>query len=161
FAALSGNVRQAAGYGLISQSGAALAAIGAGTPLALAAAAAMSFASIFTGALALLTIGAAGERAGSDREADLGGLARTVPLTALLALVAGLSALAIPATAGFAGVTILSDAIALEDRPLLWLAIVASGAGAVLHIGGRIPYAVFFGADSGKRPAEAPFAGLL
>ena len=48
-AAMSRDVRQSAAYGIISQAGAAIAAIGAGTPFALASAAALAFASLFHG----------------------------------------------------------------------------------------------------------------
>lgn len=161
FAALAGDVRRAGAYGVISQSGAALTAIGAGTPLSLAAAAAFAVTSLLSGMLGLLALGVAGERAGAWRGEALGGLARTMPATAGLALVAAASAMAAPGFAGFAGAAILIDAIALEDRPLVWLALVASGAGAALHLGARLPFTVFFGADQGKRPADPPFAALL
>jgi multicomponent Na+:H+ antiporter subunit D len=160
-AALSGNVRQAAAYGVLSQSGAAIAAIGAGTPLALAGAAALSFAGMLHGALALLALGLACERSGTSEESELGGLARSMPITALLAIVAALSTMAAPGFVGFTAAALHGEAIAQEERPLLWLALVAASAGGALHIGGRLPYAVFFGTDRGQRPADADFSAQL
>jgi hypothetical protein len=56
---------------------------------------------------------------------------------------------------------VISAALANEGRFIGWLAMTAAGAGAVLHIGVRVWFEVFFGPDRGRRPAEAPFAAQL
>ena len=160
-AAMSRDVRQSAAYGIISQAGAAIAAIGAGTPFALASAAALAFASLFHGTLGLLAIGLACARIGSARESALGGLARSMPMTAILSAIAALSAIGAPGFIGFAANTIHGDALAQEDRPLVWLALIAASAGSAFHLGGRLTYVTFFGPDRGQRPLDAQFSAQL
>jgi multicomponent Na+:H+ antiporter subunit D len=160
-ALLSQDVRQAAGYGVLSQAGAAMAMLGVGTTMAVAAAAALSFAAMLHNTLALLALGLACERTGLSRTGELGGLWRTMPFAALFAVVAGLSALAAPGLAGFAAMTLASDAAGQEERLLLWLTLTAASAGAALHIGARLPLAVFFGSDHRLRPADATFPEQL
>ncbi len=160
-AAVCADMRRCVLYGALSQSGMAMGAIAAGAPLAVAAAAAYAFAATLHTLLALLALGLARERTGAGPAGSLGGLCRTMPLTATMAVAAGLSALAAPGLAGFSASALLRDAVAQTDKPLLFYAIVAAGAGAALHAGGRAPYQVFFGRDRGLRPREAPFGALL
>jgi multicomponent Na+:H+ antiporter subunit D len=160
FAAVARDLRQAIGYGVVSQTGLALAALGVGTPLAVAGATAFAFVCAPQNALSFLAIGLAYERA-EAAGGRVGGLARSMPITALMAIAAALSALAVPAFAGFAARTVALHAIVQEGRNTIWLALTAAGAGAVLHIGLRAPYEVFFGRDQGARPPEAPFGSQL
>ncbi len=157
FAAAAQDMRRAIAYGLISQAGVAMIGIGAATPLALAGAVAFTFACMFHNALAFMTIGFAHERAAGIA----GGLARTMPVTAAMSIVAALSALAAPGFAGFVGHSVLTAAVGQEERAFAWFAAVAASAGAVFHIGLRAPFQVFFGRDGGARPADAPFYTLL
>lgn len=162
FAAAARDLRVALAYGAVSQTGAALIAIGAATPLAVGGAGAYAFACALHGALALMAIGFAYQRIeGDGRALRVGGLARSMPITAALAVIAGLSALGAPFFAGFAGYSVIGSAVANEGRWLAWLALTGSAAGAVTHAGLRAPYEVFFGPDTGARPAEAPFMAQL
>lgn len=157
FAAMTTNMRKALAYGLVSQAGVAAIGIGAATPLALGGATALGFVGMFHNTLAFLAIGLAYERSSGA----VGGLARTMPFTALMALIAGLSAMATPFFAGFAGQAVIAGAVAGDGLDWAWYAIAAASAGAVLHAGLRVPLKVFFGADGGARPADSPFGAQL
>ena len=52
------------------------------------------------------------------------------------------------------------DATAKSPHFWAWAAIVLASVGAFINAGIKIPHRAFFGADSGKRPAEAP-TGML
>jgi multicomponent Na+:H+ antiporter subunit D len=156
-AATTKNLKQSLAYGLVSQAGIVIIGIGAATPLALAGSAAFAFACMVQSALAFMAIGFAYERSNGA----IGGLARSMPMTALMAIIAGLSALGAPLFAGFAGQAVISGAISREGLATAWLVITAASAGAVLHAGLRAPFEVFFGRDGGARPADAPFGVLL
>jgi multicomponent Na+:H+ antiporter subunit D len=157
FAAATKNLRQALAYGIVSQAGVAAIGIGAATPLALAGATAFAFACMAHNALAFMAVGFAYERANGA----IGGLARSMPLTALMAIIAGLSSMAAPLFAGFTGQAVIAGAVSREGLATAWFVLVAAAAGAVLHAGVRAPFEVFFGRDSGARPADAPFGVLL
>jgi multicomponent Na+:H+ antiporter subunit D len=139
-----------------------LIAIGAATPLAISGAAAYAFVCALHSALAMMAVELAYRRLEEDGQPDTpGGLARSMPLTAALAVIAGLSALCAPLFAGFAARSVIGAALANEGRLLAWLAALAVTAGAVLHIGLRAPYEMFFGPDRGIRPKEASFPAQL
>ena len=160
YAALARDLRRALAYGVISQIGCVLIGIGAATFLAMSGAAAMAFALMLHAGLSFTAIGFAYRSAEAQPAGrnQIGGLARTMPVTALMAIIAGLSAVAAPGFAGFAGMSVIGAAVGQEGRALAWATLALAGAGAVFHAGLRAPYEVFFGRDNGARPADAPFA---
>ncbi|MGE3303916.1 MAG: proton-conducting transporter membrane subunit [Hyphomonadaceae bacterium] len=159
FAAAARDPRTAMAYGAVSQGGAVVAALGVATPLASAGAVAYGFVCVLHTALACMAVGFACERAAAG--IPVRGLARAMPITAAMAIVAALSALAAPGFAGFAARTLIADAVAHEQRAIVYWALAAANAGAVLHIGLRTPYDVFFAEEPGGRPQEKPFLTVL
>jgi multicomponent Na+:H+ antiporter subunit D len=155
------DLRRVLCYSLIGQVGFMVCGAGVGTSLAVNGAVAHAFASLCYQTLLFMSLGAVMLRTGATRASDLGGLYRTMPLTALAAIVGSLSLCAVPLFAGFAGKSMTVSAI--EGQKLFgpWLMLLAASAAMVVHTGLRVPLAVFFGRDRGLRPAEAPFNMLL
>jgi multicomponent Na+:H+ antiporter subunit D len=156
FAVIENDLRRVLAWSLNSQLGFMVAGIGIGTPLALNGAVAHALASIVYQALLFMAAGAVLLRTGTARATDLGGLVRSMPWTAGFAVVGAAAISAVPLLSGFVSKAMILSAALEEGHPWLWLALVAGGAGAFLTAGLKVPYCAFFGADRGKRPAEAP-----
>ena len=162
FAVIENDLRRVLAYGLNSQLGFMVCAVGIGTELAVNAAAAQAFASVLYQGLLFMGMGAVLLRTGTVNASELGGLHRTMPWTTLFTLVGAASISAVPLLSGFVAKSMAMSA-AHADHTLLavWVMLLFGSVGAVVHSGIRVPYLAFFGHDSGKRPQEAPFNMLL
>jgi multicomponent Na+:H+ antiporter subunit D len=138
------DLRRALAYGMIAQVGFIVACIGVGSPLALAAGAAHAMATALGGIVLAMALGAVLDRTGETRASKLGGLARTMPVTATLACIAALSIAGAPFTAGFASLALVFDAFARAGAPAVYFTLVAAAGAAVAHTAVKIPYAAFF-----------------
>src|SRR5690606_27521410 len=87
---------------------------------------------------------------------DLGGLFRTMPVTATCGIIGALAISAFPLTSGFVSKSMISQASADEHLTVVWLLLAAASAGVFLHAGIKFPWFVFFQKDSGMRPPEPP-----
>jgi multicomponent Na+:H+ antiporter subunit D len=87
--------------------------------------------------------------------AEVGGLARSMPWTAFLAVV-GVLSMAAPLTLGFVSKSMIAQAAGDLHRIGLWLALAAASAGVFVAVGLRFVWFTFFGPDSGLRPADPP-----
>lgn len=167
FAVIENDLRKVLAYSLNNQVGFMICAIGMAdlaTPYgqyALNGAAAHAFAHIMYKALLFMTMGAVLYRTGTTKASELGGLYRTMPLTALFCLIGGASISAFPLFSGFVAKSMTMSAAAHEGHVIVWLMLLFASAGVLEHSGIKIPYFAFFGHDSGKRPKEAPFNMLL
>ncbi|MBX3492709.1 MAG: Na(+)/H(+) antiporter subunit D [Parvibaculum sp.] len=161
YALVENELRRVLTYALNSQLGFMVVGIGIGTPLAINGAIAHALSSIFYQALLFMSIGAVLFRIGSSRASDLGGLARQMPWTALFCIVGGLSIAALPATTGFVSKSLVLSAAGYGGLYLVWLALIAANAAAVLHSSIRVPLSAFFGPDRGLRAKEAPSHMLI
>ena len=85
------DLRRALAYGMTVQVGFIVACIGVGSPLAIAAGAAHAMAAGLGVTIMAMSLGAVLERMGTTQASRLGGLGRTMPVTAALACIAGLS----------------------------------------------------------------------
>ncbi|MEZ6024250.1 MAG: proton-conducting transporter membrane subunit [Hyphomonadaceae bacterium] len=132
FAAAKDDLRAGAAYGLMAQTGVCVALIGAGSPLAMAAAEGHAFTSIFAFLALLMALGAILERTGNARISSMTGLARTMPLSVGLLLVSGLAVSATPGLAVYATHTVALDATA--QWPLRWLWLMIAATPAVLFV---------------------------
>lgn len=156
-ALLANDLRRILCYGLISQVGLAITAIGIGTPSALTAATTFAIANVFGFLLMFMAIGAVLFRTGTASAASLGGLAATMPWTAGFAVVGGLSVAGLPILAGGTAVPALLTAIWNDAGPYIAALALFGVAGVWAHAGLRVPAAAFFGdARAGKTAPEAP-----
>ena len=154
---LENDIRRLLSFALINQVGFMVVAVGIGTELALNGAAAHAFTHVFCMALLFMSAGAVIYRTGRHKASELGGLFRSMPLTAGCAIIGALALAAFPLTSGFAARSLtLAAAAGAGLTPVGWL-LAAASAGVVLHAGLRFPWLVFFRQDSGLRPKDPPW----
>ena len=91
YALLENNIRRILAFSIVNQVGFMVCAIGIGTPLALNGAAAHAFAHIIYKALLFMSAGAVVYRTGRNKCSEVGGLFRTMPLTAVCGIVGVIS----------------------------------------------------------------------
>ena len=96
-------------------------------------------------------------RTGLNRCSDVGGLFRTMPLTAICGIIGALAISGFPLTSGFTTKTMISQASADEGLAVVYMLLAAASAGVFLHAGIKFPWFVFFQKDSGLRPKDAPW----
>ena len=157
YAILENDMRRILAYSIVNQVGFMVTGIGIGTELALNGAAAHAFAHIIYKALLLMSAGSVLYMTGRRKCTDLGGLFRTMPLTAACGIIGALSISAFPLTSGFVSKSMISDAAGEQHLALLWLLLSAASAGVFLHAGIKFPWFVFFQKDSGLRPSDPPW----
>lgn len=158
------DARRAVCWALVIQLGIITAAVGSGTPAALAGAALHAFAGVFYIALMLFALGVVAARTGETRLDRLGGLWRTMPVTTGLFIVGAASLSAVPLFAGFASKTLVFGAL----EPWAYKTLQAVSVGTFLAAGLRLPWLVFFAAStkelwerpSGRDPMEADLPQL-
>ena len=161
FAEIENDLRRVLAYSLNNQLGFMVVGVGIGTEMALNGTASHAFAHILYKALLFMSVGAVLFRTGTSKASELGGLCRTMPMTALFCLIGAASISAFPLFSGFVTKSLIIDASAKQHMVLIWAVLVFASAGVLSHSGIKIPYFTFFGHDSGKRPKEAPFHMLL
>ncbi|MGB3808707.1 MAG: Na(+)/H(+) antiporter subunit D [Parvibaculum sp.] len=156
YATIENNLRRTLAYSLNSQLGFMVVGIGIGTPLALSGAVAHAAASTIYQALLFMSVGAVLYRTGSDKASELGGLARSMPLTFLFCIVGAFSIASVPLFSGFVTKSLVVSAAGSGGYFAVWIALTFASVGVLAHTGIRIPYVMFLGADRGLKVAEAP-----
>ncbi len=157
YALLENDIRRILAYSIVNQVGFMVCAVGIGTQMALNGAAAHAFAHIIYKALLFMSAGVVVYRTGFNRCTDVGGLFRTMPLTAICGIIGALAISGFPLTSGFTTKTMISQAAADESLVVVYMLLAAASAGVFLHAGIKFPWFVFFQRDSGLRPKDAPW----
>ncbi len=157
FALLENDIRRILAYSIVNQVGFMVCAVGIGTQMALNGAAAHAFAHIIYKALLFMSAGVVVYRTGFNRCTEVGGLFRTMPLTAVCGIIGALAISGFPLTSGFTTKTLISQAAADESLVAVYFLLAAASAGVFLHAGIKFPWFVFFQRDSGLRPKDAPW----
>jgi len=157
YALLENDARRILAYSIINQVGFMVCAVGIGTQMALNGAAAHAFAHIIYKALLFMSAGAVIYRTGKGKCTELGGLFRTMPLTAACGIIGALAISGFPLTSGFTTKTMISQAAADQSLVTVYFLLAAASAGVFLHAGIKFPWFVFFQRDSGLRPKDAPW----
>lgn len=156
YALLENDMRRILAYSIVNQVGFMVLGAGIGTSLALSGAMLHAFAHILYKALLLSSAGSVLFMTGERRCTHLGGLYRSMPLTTICGIVGALSISAFPLTSGYIVKPLMLEAALAEHHTVLWLALLAAGAGVFLHAGIKFPWFVFFQKDSGLRPGDPP-----
>jgi len=156
FAEIENDLRRVLAYSLNNQLGFMVVGIGIGTDMALNGTASHAFAHILYKALLFMSVGSVLFRTGTSKASELGGLYRTMPLTAIFCLVGAASISAFPLFSGFVTKSLVLGEAAKAHYQWVWLALVFASAGVLSHSGIKIPFFMFFAHDSGLRPKEAP-----
>jgi multicomponent Na+:H+ antiporter subunit D len=157
YALLENDVRRILAYSIVNQVGFMVCAVGIGTETALNGAAAHAFAHIIYKALLFMSAGAVIYRTGKHLCTDLGGLYRTMPVTAICGIIGALAISSFPLTSGFTTKALVSQSAIEEGLTVVYFLLAAASAGVFLHAGIKFPWFVFFQKDSGLRPKEAPW----
>lgn len=157
YALLENDVRRILAYSIVNQVGFMVVAVGIGTQMAINGAAAHAFAHIVYKALLFMSAGVVIYHTGKNKCIELGGLFRTMPLTAACGIIAALSISSFPLTSGFTTKTMISQAAINENLMWVYMLLTAASAGVFLHAGIKFPWFVFFQRDSGLRPDDAPW----
>ncbi len=158
YALLENDIRRLLAYSIVSQVGFMVTAIGIGSEMALNGASAHAFAHIIYKGLLLMVAGSVLRMSGKRKFSELGGLIRSMPLTAVFGMVGAMAISAFPLTSGFVSKSMLSTSAA--DAHLFWVWLLLTGASACtfMYAGLKFNWFVFFGADSGLRPKEPPLS---
>lgn len=156
YAVIENDLRRVLSYSLINQVGFMVVGIGIGTELALNGAVAHAFADVLFKGLLFMSMGAVLLRTGTINGTDLGGLYKSMPITAIFCIVGAASISALPFFSGFVSKSMIVEAVAQRHMNIVWLFLVFASAGVFHHAGIKIPYFAFFAHDSGIRTKEAP-----
>jgi multicomponent Na+:H+ antiporter subunit D len=157
YALLENDIRRILAFSIVNQVGFMVCAVGIGTQMAINGAAAHAFAHIIYKALLFMSAGAVVYRTGFNKCSEVGGLFRTMPLTAVCGIVGALAISGFPLTSGFTTKSMISQAAADESLVTVYFLLAAASAGVFLHAGIKFPWFVFFQRDSGLRPQDAPW----
>ncbi len=161
YAVIENDLRRVLTYSMINQLGFMVVGVGIGTELALNGTAAHAFADILFKALLFMSMGAVLLRTGRINGSDLGGLYKSMPVTAGFCVIGAASISAFPLFSAFVTKSMIMEAAALEGYTLVWLVLLFASAGVFHHAGIKIPYFAFFAHDSGIRCKEAPASMLF
>jgi len=157
YALLENDIRRILAFSIVNQVGFMVCAVGIGTQMAINGASAHAFAHIIYKALLFMSAGAVVYRTGFNKCTEVGGLFRTMPLTAVCGIIGALAISGFPLTSGFTTKTMISQAAADESLVMVYFLLAAASAGVFLHAGIKFPWFVFFQRDSGLRPKDAPW----
>ena len=154
YALMENDMRRILAYSIVNQVGFMVVGVGIGTELALNGVAAHAFSHIIYKALLLMSAGAVIVQTGKRKCTDLGGLYRTMPVTAICGTIGALAISSFPYTSGFISKSMISQSAAYGELAFVWYGLVAASAGVFLHAGIKFPWFVFFQKDSGLRPKD-------
>lgn len=157
YALLENDMRRILAYSIVNQVGFMITAAGIGTQLAVNGAAAHAFCHIFYKALLLMSAGAVLHVTHKRKCTDLGGLYKSMPLTAICGIIGALSISAFPLTSGFISKSMITDAASNEQLAVVWYLLIAASAGVFLHAGIKFPWFVFFQKNSGLKAKDPSF----
>lgn len=161
YAVIENDLRRVLAYSMINQLGFMVCGIGLGTALALNGAVAHAFNDVIFKGLLFMSMGAVLHMTGRINGSDLGGLYKTMPLTATFCIVGACSISAFPLFSGFVSKSLVMAAALEQGYHGVWLALLFASAGVFHHAGIKIPFFAFFAHDSGIRVREPPLNMLI
>lgn len=156
YAVLENDLRRVLGYSMINQIGFMVAGIGIGSAMAVNGAVAHAFADVIFKGLLFMSMGAVLTMTGRTKGTDLGGLYKTMPITATLCIVGAMAISAFPLFSAFVTKSMIMVAAIDEHHYVVWLFMLFASAGVLEHAGIKIPFFAFFAHDSGIRAKEPP-----
>lgn len=163
FAMLENDMRRLLAYHIVSQVGFMVCAVGMGAlgegpaqdkvaKLALNGSAAHAYSHILYKGLLLMATGAVIYATGFRKLSELGGLWRRMPFTLAMLMIGAVSISGTPLWNGFVSKSMVITAADYAQRPAVeWMLTLAS-VGTFLHTGLKLPWFIFFAADSGVQP---------
>ena len=161
YAVIENDLRKVLAYSLNNQLGYMVVGVGIGTQLALNGAAGHAFAHIIYKGLLFMSMGAVLYRTGTIKASELGGLYKSMPLTAVFCIIGSLSIAGFPLFSGFVTKSMTLSAAFSTHQIWMFVGLLIASAGVVDHSGIKIPFFAFFAHDSGRRVKEAPMNMLF
>ncbi|MEE9390947.1 MAG: Na(+)/H(+) antiporter subunit D [Planctomycetota bacterium] len=161
FAVIENDLRRVLAYSLNNQLGFMVVGIGIGTELSLNGTAAHAFAHILYKSLLFMSMGAVLTRTGTTKASELGGLYKSMPLTALFCVIGAMSISAFPLFSGFVSKSLILSAAGEGGLMLTYIVLIFASAGVVDHSGIKVPFFSFFAHDQGWKVKEAPWNMLV
>ncbi len=131
YALLENDIRRILAFSIVNQVGFMVCAVGIGTQMAINGASAHAFAHILYKALLFMSAGAVVYRTGFNKCSEVGGLFRTMPLTAVCGIVGALAISGFPLTSGFTTKTMISQAAVDENLVTVYFLLARSVRGRV------------------------------
>ncbi len=156
YALLENDMRRILAYSIVNQVGFMLVGVGIGTEMSLNGSAAHAAVSVIYTSLMLMSAGAVLRATGKRNCSELGGLFRSMPLTALCGSLGALAIASFPLTSGFVSKSMIPQAAAEGHMLWVWILLVAVSAGVFVSFAIKFSWLVFFQKDSGLRPADPP-----
>jgi len=157
YAVIEDDLRRVLSYSLINQLGFMVVGVGLGTEIAVNGAVAHAFVHIIYKGLLFMTMGAVLQQTGRVHASELGGLYKTMPITAVCCIVGAASISAFPLFSGFVAKSLIIAGVSQEGLIVAWFVLLFAAAGVLEHAGIKVPFFAFFGHDSGLRPAPPPW----
>lgn len=145
FAVLENDIRRILAYGIISQVGYMVTAVGIGGDLALNGAAAHAFAHILYKGLLMMAMGYVIFMTGKRKLTELGGLYHAMPLLFILYFIGALAISGFPLLSGFVTKSIIVSAAGESHQVMVMMILTFVSSCTFLYTGLRLPYFVFFG----------------
>ena len=139
YASVENDLRRTLSYSLVNQLGFMVIGIGIGGPAGVGGAVALAFCHVFYKGLLFMGVGAVLERTGTAKASELGGLWRTMPVTAIFTMIGAASISAAPLFSGFIAKSLLLDAATGQALWWVWIVMVIGAAGVLEHAGVKIP----------------------
>ena len=133
-----------------------MAGVGLGAGMGVNGAVAHAFNDVIFKGLLFMAMGAVLHRTGRINGSDLGGLYKSMPITAGLCIVGAASISAFPFFSGFVSKSMVMTIAAERGYVAVWLMLLFASAGVFHHAGIKIPFFAFFSHDAGIRCEEAP-----
>jgi multicomponent Na+:H+ antiporter subunit D len=161
YAVIENDLRKVLAYSLNNQLGYMVVGIGIGTALSLNGTTSHAFAHILYKALLFMTMGAVLYRTGTIKATELGGLYKSMPVTAVCCIIAAASISGFPFFSGFVTKSMVISEVEHLHLTWIFLGLLVASAGVMEHSGIKIPYFAFFAHDSGIRVKEAPWNMLV
>jgi multicomponent Na+:H+ antiporter subunit D len=161
YAAIENNLRRVLSYSIINQTGFMVVGIGIGTALSVNGTVAHVINNVLFKSLLFMSMGAVMYQTGKINVTDLGGLYKSMPLTAVFCIIGAASISGFPFLNGFVSKSMIMSAATQDGMAILWLVLLFASAGVLHHAGIKIPYHAFFAHDSGIRTKEPPLNMLL
>ena len=161
YAVIENDLRRVLSYSLINQVGFMVVGIGIGTEMSINGTAAHAFSHIIYKALLFMSMGSVLHMTGKINGTDLGGLYKTMPITAVFCMIGAASISGFPLFSGFISKSMVITATGDGHYTLVWLVLMFASAGVFHHSGIKIPYFAFFAHDSGIRTKEPPLNMMI
>ncbi len=161
FAVVENDLRKVLSYSLINQLGYMVVGIGIGTQLSLNGTVSHVFAHILYKALLVMSMGAVLHQTGKIKCTELGGLYKSMPLTAIFCIIGAVSISAFPLFSGFVTKSMVVESAAMGGMTIIWFMLLFASVGVLEHAGIKVPFHAFFSHDSGIRTKEAPTHMLI